>query len=397
MKLFLIKIGKVFSQIKNIGVLNTGKKIIQALNLMIRPVASGNILFITNGTGDSACYRTLNVAEELEIHGFKCSVTTQDNLWLSGYAKKFKIFIFHRVVYDSKIAKFIEEIKNQSGEIIFETDDLTFDPQYAAKTDHYANLNALEKRQYESGLGLEILKDPYVKICTTTTSYLAEILKGYGKKVFIVPNKLSVKDLEIANVILSERERVEESNKNKIGNKARVGYFSGTISHNKDFATIADALAQIMEKYPNVRLVLAGPLDIENKLNKFKNRIERLPFAARKKHFENISKIDINLAPLEIGDPFCEAKSELKFFEAGILGVPTVAAATRTFQEAISDSIDGFTAGSVEEWIYKLEKLITDADFRKRMGEKAREKSWQKYTNKNSNNKKYYDYLKSKL
>lgn len=398
MELFLIKIGKVFSQIKNIGFFNAGKKILSALYLMFTPAESGEILFITNGTGDSARYRTWNAAEELKIHGLKGSVTLQDNLWLSGYAKKFKVFIFHRVFYNPKIAKFIEEIKNRGGEIIFETDDLTFDPRYAAKTDNYAKLNAFEKKQYASGLGLEILKDPYVKICTTTTSSLAKILEGYGKKVFIVPNKLSNDDLKITDEIIKHKTLnikhccMLHASCSMIS----IGYFSGTKSHDRDFAAITDALTQIMEKYPDVRLVLAGPLDIGSKLNKFENKIERLPFASRKKHFENISKININLAPLEIGNPYCESKSELKFFEAGILEVPTVAAATQTFREAITDGVDGFLAGNTQEWTEKLEKLIADENLRKTMGEKARETALSKYSNKNSRNEEFYGYLKNK-
>lgn len=390
MKILLIKIGKVFSQLKNIGFLSTAEKITFALRLMFVPAGTGDVLFITNGTGDSARYRNWNVAEELALHGFRCAVTLQDNLWLLESAKNFRVFVFHRAVCSPKIAKFITEIKKQGGEIIFNADDLTFDPQYVIKTDNYAKLNALEKKQYAGGLGLEILKDPYVKICTTTTTYLAKILEGYGKKVVIVPNKLSNNDLEITENIIRKKFAYNSE-------KIRIGYFSGTKSHDRDFATIADALVKIMEKFPNARLVLAGPLDIENKLNIFKNRIEQLPFVARKYHFKNISGVDINIVPLEINDPYCESKSELKFFEAGVLGVPTVAAATQTFREAIIGGVDGFLAGNTQEWIEKLEKLITDENLRKDMGKKARETALTKYISKNSRNEEFYGYLKNIL
>ena len=150
-----------------------------------------------------------------------------------------------------------------------------------------------------------------------------------------------------------------------------------------------------MEKFPAVRLVLAGPLDIENKLNKFSSRIERRPFVPRAKHFEDKASVDINVAPLEIGDPYCESKSELKFFEAGILEVPTVAAATQTFREAIADGVDGFLAANAKGWIEKLEKLIVDENSRESFGKKARETALSKYTNQNSRNDEFYGYLKS--
>lgn len=407
MKLFLIKLGKALSTIRRDGLYRGGERALKAFLAMFRFVGSGDILFVTGGVGDSARYRTWNVAEELEIHGFKCSITVQDNPLLPRYADKFKIFIFHRILFTQSVAKLVEKIKKQEKEIIFETDDLVFDPKYFAHMDYFKQMNAFEKKLYENGVGGEILADPYVKVCTTTTSYLADKLKEYGKKVFIVSNKLSDRDLEVSDVILSKRKQVEESS-NKIrsldpqqrargDNGIKIGYFSGTISHNKDFATITDALMIILEKYPQVELFLAGPLDVESKLNKFKNRIKQLPYVPREKHFENVSRVDINLAPLEIGNPFCEAKSELKFFEAGILEIPTVAARNQTFSEAIDDGVDGFLAGNTQEWTEKLEKLIIDKDFRREMGKQARKKALARYTNKNSNTQEYYNYLKSKL
>lgn len=402
MKLFLIKIGKAWGVLKRDGFWNGGRRILSAFFAPFKKVGAGDVLFITGGVGDSALYRTHHVAEELELHGFKCSVTVQDNPFLDGYADKFKIFVFHRVISTSKVSKLIQKIKDQKKEIIFETDDLVFDKKYYKDHNYFKDMNYFAKKLYEKGVGEEILKDEYVKTCTCTTSYLAKELEKYparnasgiadeggGEKVFIVPNKLSNKDLEIVETI-----RHSEFG---IRNSIRVGYFSGVASHNKDFSTITETLMKIMEKYPQVQLFLVGPLDIESKLNKFKDRINQLPYVARKKHFSNIANVDINIVPLEMNNSFCEAKSELKFFEAGILEVATVAVRNQTFSEAITDGVDGFLAGTENEWFEKLEKLILDENLRKSMGEKAREKSLKDYTNKNSHNEEYYRYLSSKL
>lgn len=394
MKLFLIKVGKVFTTIRRDGFVVGGRRVWNYLVLFIKTVfsvKSGDVLIITGGVGDSAHYRAYTQAEELSLHGIKTAVMLQDNPLLPGYADKFKIFIFHRTLQTPVISKLVRRIKEQKKEIIFETDDLVFDAKYIHESDLYKNkMSYFEKKQYEKGVGEEILKDPYVKVCSTTTSYLAKILEGYGKKVFISKNKISNRELEIANNILKN---IPKENDGSV----KIGYFSGTSSHNMDFATITGALLEIMEKYLNVKLLLAGPLDFEDKLNKFSGRIIKLPMVSRDKYYLNIYRADINVAPLVPGDPYCESKSELKFFEPGILKVPTVAVANQTFREAITDGVDGFLAGSTEDWVEKIERLIVDENLRREMGKRARETTLARYTNKNSRNEEFYNYLKSKL
>jgi glycosyltransferase involved in cell wall biosynthesis len=400
MKSFLIKLDKIRQAIRRDGLTIGGGRTLAYLGKyfeMIFSFKSGQVLIITGGVGDSANYRAKHVAEELNLHGIKTEVMIQDNPFLSKFADRFEIFIFHRTFVTEKVASFITRIKKQNKEIIFETDDLVFDGERAKTMEAYKNMSDLEKERYANGIGREILTDEYVKTCTTTTSYLAKILESYGKKVFVVPNKLSNDDLEIAEKILEKRKELSSLGRLAPDGEIRIGYFSGTMSHNRDFTTISEALLEVMEKYSQVRLILAGPLEIENKLNKFQERIEQLPFANRAKHFANIAGVDINLAPLEMNDPFCEAKSELKFFEAGIVGVPTVAVKNQTYSEAIENGVDGFLAGDTAEWVENISKLIEDRDFRIQMGEAAREKALRKYTNKNSNNEEYYNYLKSKL
>jgi glycosyltransferase involved in cell wall biosynthesis len=390
MNLLLIKAGKAFKTIQRDGILRGGKRVFSAFFALFRLVGKGQILFVTGGVGDSARYRTHHISEELELQGLKCSVTVQDNPLLSNYVSKFDVFVFHRVLFTPSVKKMIEKIKAQKKEIIFETDDLVYDPKYLEHMDYFKVMNSLERKLYENGVGGEILSDPYVKVCTTTTTFLAEKLREHSKQVFLVPNKLTKQDVKVAETIIKNKQP-------KTDNKIKIGYFSGALSHNKDFATITEALMQIMEKHQNVELFLVGPLDIESSLNKFADRIKQFPYVTREKHFANVASVDINIAPLEIGNPFCESKSELKFFEAGIMQVPTVAAATRPFVEAIEDGVDGFVANGTQQWMEKLEKLITDKNLRVEMGRKAREKALEKYTTQNADNKEYYEYLKKSI
>jgi glycosyltransferase involved in cell wall biosynthesis len=397
MKTILIKIGKIFSLIKREGLLNGFKLLFSRylklyFKTLFTPV-SGDVLIISAGVGDSAFYRAFNHAEELNIHGIKISVVMQDDPFLNRYVDRCQVFIFQRTFVTPTIEKMIAKIKKQKKEIIFETDDLVFDAKYIQQTDLYKNkMNSAEKMQYKKGIGSEIIKDDYTKVCTTPTSYLAQEMEKYGKKVFVVKNKFSNHELNLTQNILDNLPKEEDD-----PGVVRVGYFSGTSSHNKDFASIVDALMEVLRRNENVKLFLAGPLDVDNKLNKYKERIVVMPFVPRDKYYENIWKVDVNIAPLVLKDPFCESKSEIKFTETGILKIPTVAVRNQTFSEAIEDGVDGFLADNKNEWVEKIEKLVKDEELRKSMGQKAREKIIRDYTNKNSHTTDYYNYLNNTI
>lgn len=391
MNSWLIKLGKALSAIKNEGVFRGGKRIFSSLLSLFRPVGSGDILFIASGVGDSARYRCHHVAEALRFHGFKTSVTTQDNPFLSWHVEKFSVFVFHRTSWMPAIQRFIDALKEQKKTVLFDTDDLVFDGELFKKTAAYEAMNALERKQYERGIGIEFLEDPFVAAVSTSTTFLAEKLRTFRKPVFVVPNRLSEEDIRIANAI---RQRSTVSGQRLT---VSLGYFSGSTGHDRDFSMVANVLAGLFEAHSNLRLFIGGPLSLPAKLEKYSDRITRVSYVPRAEHFKNVARVDINIAPLEIGDPFCEAKNELKFFEAGIVGVPTVAAATGTFQEAITDGIDGFVARSEYEWRERLERLILDAEFRKQMSEKARETALRQYTTKNANDDGYIVFLKSKI
>ena len=145
-------LGKIRAVIKQEGLLNGLKSIITALFLIMRPVGSGDILFVSSGiVGNSFRFRVLNVAEELQLHGFKCATVIQEHPRLMSCADKFNVFIFHKVSNTAQIQKFIEKIKEKNKEIIFETDDLLFEPEFIQQQDFFKNSNPLEKKFFENG------------------------------------------------------------------------------------------------------------------------------------------------------------------------------------------------------------------------------------------------------
>ena len=64
------------------------------------------------------------------------------------------------------------------------------------------------------------------------------------------------------------------------------------------------------------------------------------------------------------------------------VGTPAIVSPVGMNADVIEDGVDGFLADSPEQWRAKLERLITDAALRKRMGRTARETVARKYSHK---------------
>jgi glycosyltransferase involved in cell wall biosynthesis len=86
-----------------------------------------------------------------------------------------------------------------------------------------------------------------------------------------------------------------------------------------------------------------------------------------------ISRLDVNLAPLEDDNPFAECKSAIKYVEAGFFGVPTVASPIPDFQRAITDRTTGMLAGDAAEWHARISELVADPPLRRRIGAAAKQ------------------------
>ena len=402
MDAFLIKLGKVWSVLRRDGMFRGGQRILGSVSMLFRRVEAGDVLFIASGVGDSARYRCHHVAESLRLQGFRVSVVPQTVFRPSRFSEKFSVFVFHRTSWTPAVETFVRRLEALKKTVVFDTDDLTFDAELFKRTAAYAAMNTLERRQYRNGIGVEFLESSVLSAVTTSTTFLAEKLCAFGKPVFIVPNCLSGEDVRIAEAILESRAKSQELRmRNKeVGNTPHtvtLGYFSGSTGHDRDFATVAPVLKRLLDEFQQLRIFIGGPLVLSKLLESYSARIDRVSFVPRAENFRNIAKVDINIAPLEIGDPFCEAKSELKFFEAGILSVPTIAAATQTFREAIRDGENGYIAMNEEDWYKKASRLISESDFRRTLGEKARETTLRNYTTSNANNHEYVTFLRTMI
>ena len=346
-----------------------------------------DILFINGCTlPHPSRYRVSHQREQLESNGVSTDEIFYENLTVEK-EKYYRAFVFFRCPVTDKVKEFIEKAKYNNKTIFYDIDDLVFDKEYTKTIKHLQTLSKEELDLYYDGV--KRMGDT-LKLCdyaTTTTEVLAKELNKYVKEVYVNRNVASERMCELS------MDAIKELKKDK--NKIILGYLSGSITHNPDFELILPAIKKIMDKHNNVYLKVVGLLDIPKELEKYKDRILTTPFIDWEKLPQVIASLDINLAPLE-ESLFNEAKSENKWTEASLVKVVTIASNVGAFK-VINDGVDGVLVKNNEkDWFDKLEKLITDEEFRINIGNNAYERVIKEYVSTYSGYH-YTNFIKSKL
>lgn len=88
---------------------------------------------------------------------------------------------------------------------------------------------------------------------------------------------------------------------------------------------------------------------------------------------------DVGVYPLA-DDEWARGKCGFKAIEFMACGVPVVASAVGVNREIIEDGVNGFLASNENEWVEKLDRLLGDADLRRRFGKAGRETIEQRYS-----------------
>ncbi|MHC2107076.1 glycosyltransferase [Methylobacterium sp. CM6246] len=158
-------------------------------------------------------------------------------------------------------------------------------------------------------------------------------------------------------------------------------YGSGTKAHNQDFNELAaPALAYILRKYADTRLMIVGHLKLVPELQSLGERVCQIPFSTDvSDYWEALSGADINLAPLNKSRT-TDCKSEIKWLEAAMCGIPSVVSSTATYDDALRDGEDVLIARSPEGWAQALEYLVLHPEGRSQIGGKAKERAMADYS-----------------
>jgi glycosyltransferase involved in cell wall biosynthesis/SAM-dependent methyltransferase len=287
------------------------------------------------------------------------------------------VLVIWRVAWDERMAMAVNVARNRRAKIVFDVDDLMIDPELA-------QLDLIDGIRTQH-LTEEAVRTHYTHIrdtmsvadmCLATTEELAGHMRRARKPSYVLPNGFDLMHLRVSR--LAARRRRHSGPEDGL---VRIGYAGGSRTHQRDFALCVDGVAAVLRARPNTRLVAfysvehsRPTLDLEEfrVLTGLEDQIEWRNVVPLDRLPEELARFDVNLAPVEVGNPFCEAKSELKFFEASLVDVPTIASPTGPFRRAIRHGETGFLAATPPEWHQTLSRLVDDGALRRRISLAAR-------------------------
>jgi len=189
--------------------------------------------------------------------------------------------------------------------------------------------------------------------------YLADYALQVNDHVTVIPTTID-----------TEKYRVPER-KGKTGPPV-IGW-TGSHSTVQHLDTMRGALKKLAEKESFVLRVIGTPTYECPPVN-----VEAMPWRADTE-LEDLSEIDIGMMPLP-DDRWSKGKCGLKALQFMALGIPTICSPVGVNTDIIQDDQNGFIAGTEDEWVDRLSRLLRSAELRQRLGQAGRATVEEKYS-----------------
>lgn len=304
-------------------------------------------------------YRAYNIARSMSVgrRGSVAWFTENDVDQMGRVLDNCDVFVLCRnSLYNERVARIAAQARVRGVPILFDVDDLVFDPSYI-----HLLMDTLDQDTNSDG-ALNYWFSYVSRVSATfglcdgaiaTNSVLAAKTQEFsGKPARVIRNALNREQQDVSNRIVEAKARSGGARDGRL----HLGYFSGSPSHNRDFAMVAGPIGQLMDIHSNLHLRVVGFLNDIPALERHRDRIELIPLTDFMNLQREIGAVEINLVPL-LDNAFTNCKSELKWFEASIVGGLTVASPIHSYRGAIEHGRTGWLCPA-HRWQTTLAELI---------------------------------------
>ena len=287
------------------------------------------------------------------------------------------VLVVGRYRYTNELSQLISRARDHGKRVFFDTDDLVFDLDYVPLMTATLDLNLVTPDLWDPWFAMVGRMGASLKLCEaalTTNKYLAERIRSFtGKKVSVIPNFINREQQALAQKLYQQKQASGFARDGRV----HIGYFSGSATHNKDLEVAAGALARLLGKSPQVVLRIVGFMELKGPLRELGARIERIEFQDYLNLQRYVAEVELNLMPLQDNE-FTNCKSELKYFEAGIVGTVSIASPVFSYRQGITDGVSGFLARA-HEWDDKLAEALQQLGDYRVMAERAQRDCAERY------------------
>lgn len=333
----------------------------------IGPIFRNGIVAIIGDLNLPQCkkYRVIQKVECLNAIGMRADYSYWGDMPRSlNIMQCASAVIFYRMKDSSEFKSYLAEARRLGIPAGYDIDDPIFD-----------------KAVYGSNPNLQFLKvEERTSLLSETESY-RQAMDSCDFVIASTPGMMELARLSSKSVYLwrnavdAETRHWGEVARNRPSTRARegivLGYASGSRAHEADFRMIEEVLPAIFGRFKNLTLAVNGYLKLPQSLSAYGDRIVTAPFTNYAGYLAGMAQLDINLVPL-VADRFNECKSAIRYLDAAVAGVPTVASKVGDFVNVVSAGRTGVLVTGKEEWIERLSDLVKDKTLRQRMGQEAR-------------------------
>ncbi|MFI5149140.1 MAG: glycosyltransferase family 4 protein [Bacteroidia bacterium] len=333
------------------------------------------ILFVASHRPDrspSQRFRFEQYIGFLEASGFSCFysplVTEQEDRWLYkqgnlirksfflfkcfflrwkdlNRANQFDIIFIQREAFLTGSYYFEKQFRKSRAKIVFDFDDAIWHLDMSEANRRYGWLKNPDKTGKIIALADRVLAG---------NKYLENYALQFNKKVTLIPTTIDSDKFAPA------------TGKNETG-PVCIGW-SGSLTTIKHFQDAIPFLKLLKDRFHDqIIFKVIGDANYSNP----DLQIQGIAWNAVTE-VEDLREIDIGIMPLP-DDEWAQGKCGLKGLSYMALEIPTVMSPVGVNTTIIQDGVNGFLAGSVQEWVAKLTSLIESPDLRKKLGKAGRQ------------------------
>lgn len=310
-----------------------------------------------NSTFRYRAYNMVQVLNDEKNRNVSASYFFLDDLHMfDEIADLADVLVICRSRYSHRINHLVTKFRVRGKRILFDIDDFVFNPSYAHLIISTLGQDTDNSELWDYWFAYTSRMGETLRLCDgaiTTNDYLAaRITEFSGLPVNVVPNYINKEQLNLSETLFHSKEASGFARDDKIC----LGYFSGSPSHTLDYAIITSALEEVLDNDQRVELMVVGYIEAGPSLSRFGERIKRQPFHDYVNLQRLIGSVEFNLIPLQ-SNVFTNCKSELKYFEAAIVGTLSIASPSHTYAAAIQDGENGYIA-QAHQWASVIQRAI---------------------------------------